>query len=125
MVATTAMGTRKTGGAKLITCFLPHGKAMEVAERLHREKSIAAANFYSGRGRGTLEAVGDTGWVEIDILEIVIAAGVADEIFAHIYEIADIDRPHGGVIVQSHLNDATSYVLPEQSAAPFTPNSGS
>ena len=37
-------------GGKLITCFLPKGKALEVAELLHHEKSRFCAISRAGAG---------------------------------------------------------------------------
>jgi hypothetical protein len=110
--------TMETADARLIRCYLPKGRAMETAERLHGEKGIEAVNFASGRGRATLETVSFGAWVEVDILYVVVAPERADEIFDFIYEIADIDRLHGGLMVQGRLTAATAYTLPAEPSEP-------
>lgn len=98
---------------KLITCIIPKGKAIEVAKLLHEEKGIHTANVSSGRGRGLVEPVGFSGWYEVEILTVVVSQGEADEIFNFIYDKADVDRAHGGIIYQGRLTTSTHFELPK------------
>jgi hypothetical protein len=100
-------------GGKLITCFLPKGKALEVAELLHHEKSMISCDFTSGRGRGLVKSVSYGGWVEVDILSIIVLAGEADGIFEFIYHEAGIGHYQGGFIFQTDLMRSTPFTLPE------------
>ena len=37
---------------KLITCFLPKGKALDLVRALHEDKGVNTANVTSGRDQG-------------------------------------------------------------------------
>ena len=45
---------------------------------------------------------------------VIVPAEKADEIFAYIYELAEIGEPHHGIIFQSDLLHASDYQLPEK-----------
>jgi nitrogen regulatory protein PII len=104
------------GGAKLITAILPKGRGIPVVRALKDEKGLAAANVNSARGTGRIthrarrKAITET---EKDILTVVVPCDRQDEIFAFIYENAEIGRPHGGLIYQTDLSVATVYSLPD------------
>jgi hypothetical protein len=99
-------------GGKLITCFLPKGKALEVAELLHDRKNIVTCDFTSGRGRGLVKSVSYGRWVEMDILSIIVTAVEAEDIFEFIYHEAGIGHYRGGFIFQIDLLRSTSFTLP-------------
>ena len=48
------------------------------------------------------------------LVQIVVPAKEADALFKHVHEAARIDRPGGGVILQTPLIAATPYELPEE-----------
>ena len=101
---------------KLITCILPHGVALDVLQKLKDEKGIIEASANSARGMGKLTPLahrGVGGETEKDILNVLAVADQADELFEYLYDIARINRPHGGIIFMTPLGRTTPFVLPE------------
>lgn len=103
-------------GQKLITGILPKGRSSTVINRLKEEKGINTANINSARGMGKLtpnayRGVGEQ--TEKEILDVVVDSSKADEIFEFIYDIAEINRPHGGIIYMTKLQQTTEYILPD------------
>ena len=101
---------------KLITCILPKGLALPMLKKLKEEKGINRANINSGRGMGKItplayRGIGDQ--AEKEMLNIVVNEEQADDIFNYIYEKADINRPHGGIIYMSQLGMSTPFTLPD------------
>lgn len=101
---------------KLITVILPKGTAMGMAKKLRDEKNINRANVDSARGMGKLtpdahRGVGEQ--TEKDILNVVVAEDQSEDIFEYIYETAEINQPHGGMIYMSKLHTASPYILPD------------
>lgn len=101
---------------KLITGIMPKGKGVDILKKLKVEKDIITANIDSARGMGHLtpqahRGVGEQS--EKEILTVVIEKHRADEIFEYIYEIAEIDKPHGGMIFMTRLLMSSPYVLPD------------
>ena len=101
---------------KLITGILPGGIATDVLRKLRDEKGIIAAHANSARGMGKLtprayRGVGEQ--TEKHILNVVVDADRADEIFEYIYHEGKIDRPHGGIIFMTRLQHQTPFILPE------------
>ena len=101
---------------KLITCILPKGIALDVVKKLRDEKGINTGNVDSARGMGKLaphayRGVGEQ--TEKEILNVVVTAIEADEIFEYIYEAAKINYPRGGIIYMTKLQKATPYILPD------------
>lgn len=101
---------------KLITCILPKGVAMGVVRDLKTEKGIITANVDSARGMGKLTPLAYRGvgeQTEKEILNVVVRADLSDELFEYIYHVANINRPHGGLIYLCKLQQATAYSLPD------------
>src|SRR3990172_1439822 len=101
---------------KLITGILKKGKGIDGLIKLKDEKSIITANVDSARGMGRLTPEAHRGigeQSEKEILNVVVSAEHADAIFEYIYEIAEINKPHGGLIYMTRLQRATAYVLPD------------
>lgn len=106
---------------KLITCILPRGTALDVLKRLQEDKGIIEAGVNSARGMGKLTPLTHRGMgeqSEKDILNVVVSADEADEIFAYLYETARINRPHGGLIYMTSLGYTTPFVLPDLTPPP-------
>lgn len=101
---------------KLITCILPKGKALPVLEALRAEQGIISANINNARGTGriTLRAF-RTGYSETEkeVLRVVVPEERADELFEFIFDRAEIDRPHGGIMYQTALDIASTFELPD------------
>lgn len=101
---------------KLITCILPIGCASALIRSLKEEKGIDTANVNHARGTGRLTPHRERGigeQTEKDIVNIVVEAPIADDIFEYVFLKANIDRPHGGLIYMNQLITATPFVLPD------------
>lgn len=101
--------------ARLITCVLYRGASKRVLEALHRE-GINAASVYHARGSAIGDPVGPKGLpaeFEKEVLTVVVDAPQADDIFARIFELANIDRPYGGFLYMQRLSRRVPYQLPD------------
>ena len=101
---------------KLITCILPKGIALGVAAKLKTDFGLMSVDIKSARGVGKITPLayrGIGGQSEKEILTVVVPSESADEIFDYIYEEADINRPHGGLMFVYPLFQATRYAVPE------------
>jgi len=96
---------------KLITCITPSKKGLEIIERLKKEKNIITAN--KSYARGSLNIGSKIKYEEVEVIGVVVKEGEADDVFAFLYEIAEINRPHNGYIFQNVLTRSTEYSLPE------------
>lgn len=107
---------RALNTTKLITAILPKGSSLKVVDKLKHEKLITTANFNYARGMGKLtpakyRGVGEQS--EKEILTVIVDESRGDEIFEYIYNVAEINRPHGGFIYMQKLMQSTEFVLPE------------
>jgi hypothetical protein len=101
---------------KMICCILPKGVALGVSVRLKEAHNIVSSNISNARGVGKITPLAYrriVGQSEKEILSVVIAAEIADDIFAFIYQEAEIDKPHGGIMYMHSLYRSTEYHLPE------------
>lgn len=103
--------TQRSEKSKLITCFLPKGKALDLVRALHDDKGVNTANVTSGRDQGLVRTGG--AWAEIEILDVTVNADKAEDIFWFMFEKAEIDAPGGGFIFQAPLLRSTPFELPE------------
>ncbi len=79
--------------SKLITSFLPHGTGVSMIKLLKEETGVYTGNVNSSRGTGSSAGASDfDSWVEVDVLDVVVDANRADEIFNFIYEKAGYGR---------------------------------
>lgn len=104
---------------KLITCVLPKGIAVEVISQLKEKYGIVSANINNARGVGKITPLiyrGIGAQSEKEILTVVVKDDIADELFEFIYNEANINRPHGGLMFMNKLSNATIYRLPEVQA---------
>ncbi|MBT2971002.1 MAG: hypothetical protein KME56_08330 [Candidatus Thiodiazotropha sp. (ex Ctena orbiculata)] len=100
---------------KVITCVLPKGKAGPVLEVLARERKLTAVDIHFARGIGRItplrhRGIGETS--EREVLTVAVAAAEADEMFEYIHGLAEIDRPHGGLMYMHDLQISTGFSLP-------------
>lgn len=100
---------------KVITCILPKGRAQPLALALVRERGLTAVDVHFARGVGRItplrhRGIGETS--EREILTVAVPAGDAAALFTFIYETAEINRPHGGLMYMHALRCATPYALP-------------
>lgn len=100
---------------KIITCILPRGKGIEVMRRLKTDKGIVEGYVNTARGMGKLSPGVHRGLgeqTEKEILDVIVDSGQAEEIFEYLYETAEIDQPHGGIIFMAKVQQVTPYLLP-------------
>ncbi|MCH7564246.1 MAG: hypothetical protein IH968_10530 [Gemmatimonadetes bacterium] len=103
-------------GKKLITCIMPHGRALPVLEALKEELGILATSIHHARGTGRMtplawRGVGEA--AEKDVLSVIVPASRAEEVFGFIYENGRINQPHGGIVYQQTLSKSTEFHLPD------------
>ena len=100
--------------SKLITSFLPHGTGVPIVKLLKQETGICTGNISSSRGTGSSAGASNfDNWVEVDVLDVVVDADRADEIFSYIYEKAAIREGNHGFIIQQSLVGCTKFSLPD------------
>lgn len=102
--------------SKLISAILPKGVALGVIRKLRKEKNINAVNMNYARGNGRLiPIIHKSGVVEHEkeILTVVVEEEHSEEIFEYIYILADINKPHGGLMYMHSLIQSSEYVLPD------------
>jgi len=95
---------------------LPKGIGIGVMKKLKEERDIITSNVDSARGMGKLtphKYRGAGEQTEKEILNVVVNKESADDLFEYIYEIAEINRPHGGMIYMSRLQESSTYTLPD------------
>ena len=81
---------------------------------LKQETGICTGNINSSRGTGSSAGTSDfENWVEVDVLDVVVDADRADEIFNFIYEKAGVGEGNHGFIIQQNLARATKFSLPD------------
>jgi hypothetical protein len=104
---------------KLITCILPDdGIHRKLLTDLHTNRKAVRVSSQSCLGMGTFaDAKAKPGTLPdaylIRVVQIVAKAEEADELFAYVHAVAEINRPGGGVMMQAPLIAATHYELPE------------
>ncbi|HBG96114.1 MAG TPA: hypothetical protein DDY14_12575 [Chromatiaceae bacterium] len=101
---------------KVITCILPKGKAMPLARFLIKEYGFTTVDVHYARGVGRItplrhRGIGETS--ERDVLTVAVPAAEADDLFETIFNVAEIGRPHGGLMFMHALMAATAFSLPE------------
>ena len=103
-------------GEKLITCIVPHGRALPVLEALKEELGILATTIHHARGTGRMtplvwRGVGEV--AEKDVMSVIVPASRAEEVFGFIYEHGGLNQPHGGILYQQPLAKSTECHLPD------------
>ena len=98
--------------------MLPKGKARGLLKNLKAEQGIVTADVHSARG-ALLQFGADAGQeqtVEKDILQVVVPAALANEVFTFIYHQAGIGEEAGnGFMFQGDLLGSIPYLLPDLS----------
>ncbi|MBK1721010.1 hypothetical protein [Thiocystis violacea] len=101
---------------KIITCILPKGRALPLVRILARDHGLNTVEINYARGVGRItplrhRGIGETS--EREILTVAVPASEADSFFELIYEAAEINRPHGGLMFLHGTTMATGFALPE------------
>lgn len=87
-----------------------------MVNNLRESFGTVSANINNARGVGKITPLAFRGvgeQTEKEILTVEVNVENADEMFEFIYEAADINRPHGGIMYMHPLLQSTEYVLPE------------
>ena len=101
--------------SRLITAILPKGVALQVVDLLKNEKNIITANLIYARGVGKMTPLKHRGMgeqSEREILTAVVSEDRGEEIFEYIFNVAEINKPHGGFIFMYSML-SSEYTLPE------------
>jgi len=101
---------------KVIVAILPKGRAMAVVRKLVAERGLTAVDVNYARGAGRItplrhRGIGET--AEKEVLTVRVPAAEADDVFEYIYRVAEINRPHGGLMYMHAAPQATAFVLPD------------
>jgi len=100
---------------KVITCVLPKGKAGSVLKVLVRERELTSVDIHYARGVGRITPLRHRGIGETplrEVLTVAVPAADADEMFEYIHELAEVNRPHGGLMYMHDLRSSTGFSLP-------------
>ncbi|NKB32733.1 MAG: hypothetical protein GKR91_06510 [Pseudomonadales bacterium] len=103
--------------AREIVCILPKGKSSIVEAGLIEDHGIHDANFHHARGIGKFSALTAKGLGEQrekEILQVVVTKEKTDEIFKYIWEKAEMNQPHGGLIYVVKVPVMALMNLPEE-----------
>lgn len=109
------MSAPSAGAAMLITCVLYRGGGEKVLRALFG-RGITRTGHSPARGSAIGDPVESDGLprqFEKEVVTCVVDASEADEVFAFIFETAEIDRPHGGFMYMERLGRASAYALPD------------
>jgi len=104
---------------KMISCIVPMGRSKPAMLALKDKFGITTANFNFARGIGKRSPLAARGWgeeSEKEILNVMVDAKQADEIFAFLYHETHIDQPHQGIMYMQSIEKATQYRLPHMPA---------
>ena len=85
---------------KLITSIMPKGAGRKVLVGLRKDHGINTGNINMARGAGMYNPMARRGigeQTEKEMLTVIVPAEKADEIFAYIYELAEIGEPITGL----------------------------
>ncbi|MBT8115892.1 MAG: hypothetical protein KJP04_10935 [Arenicella sp.] len=101
--------------AKMITCILPKGKAIGLQQAIIQERGIDSVNFHRGRGvgRSSRGSDGIGAQQEREVLEVIIPADKADELFSYIYDKVDIGEQHGGIMYMQKVPKVSVLTMPD------------
>lgn len=108
---------------KLITCFLPSGRAMDVLERLRKEHELTSLSYHHARGVGVGTRSGRRKPVaaEREVITVLVPAAHADDIFHTLFFAAGLDEPNTGMMFMERVLRASPFEMPpipESSEAP-------
>lgn len=99
---------------KLITCIMPAGRGLELIEQL-RELGVTSAQVHHARGVGqsSKRRRGVSLYAEREVVQALVAAARADEVFEMLYAAAEIGRPHAGMILMEKAVHGIPLTLPD------------
>lgn len=105
---------------KLITCFLPSGRAMDVLERLRAEHGLTSLMYHHARGVGVGTRRGWGGHVaaEREVITVLAPQASAEDIFQYLFRAAGLDEPNTGMVFMERVIRATPFELPRVESPP-------
>jgi len=100
---------------KQVTAILPKGKGLPLITALKNEKKVVTATLNFARGVGKMtplryRGVGEQ--TEKEIVSIIVAADIAEDIYRFVYEFSDLNHPHAGLVYMNALGAANEFSLP-------------
>jgi len=100
---------------KIITCFLPQGRAAEVLERVRKQFGIASTLYHHARGVGFGTR---RGWrtfhaSEREVITVLAREAEADELFKFLYFDAGLDEPNAGLVFMERALRASPLEMPD------------
>lgn len=101
---------------KQIVAILPKGKGLDIIRALKEEKQVVSANLNFARGVGRMGPLRSRGLgeqSEKEIVNVIVPADTAEDVYSYIYDAAEIDSPHAGILYMAALGAANHFVLPE------------
>jgi len=107
---------KKIVGAKLITAILPKGKGFELQQVLIDEKGHNSTMLHHARGVGKFSTMGRSGLgeqLEKEIIEVMVKAEDADELFEFMFFKAEMNHPHSGIIYMNDSPVSSTVELPD------------
>ena len=107
------MTARRTAH-KMITCIMPAGRGLEIIEQL-RELGVASAQVHHARGAGksSKRRRGVSLYAEREVVQALVDAARADEVFDFMYAAAGIGRPHAGMLLMEKVVHGVPLALPD------------
>ncbi|TAK44655.1 MAG: hypothetical protein EPO27_12145 [Betaproteobacteria bacterium] len=105
---------------RLLTCFLPAGRALAVLERLRKEHDLTSLLYHHARGVGVGSQRGWRSYVaaEREVISVLAPEARADELFRFLFFAAGLDEPNSGMVLMERVLRASPFELPEIPAAP-------
>jgi len=85
---------------KLITLITVSGRGVELMELVENRKGVLSVTHHHARGtdRPGQQPPGKIQWSERDVLMVLVEAPQADELFALLFDAAELGEPHQGLI---------------------------
>jgi len=101
--------------SRLITAFLPSGRATGVLERLRKEHGLSSMAYHHARGIGTGTRRGRNTFVstEREVITVLVPDAQADEIFRIIYYAAGLNAPNTGLVFMERVLRMSAMIEPE------------
>lgn len=105
---------------KLITCFLPSGRAMGVLERLREKHGLTSLMYHHARGVGvgTRRGWGSHVAAEREVITVLAPQANAEDIFQYLFGAAGLDEPNSGMVFMERVIRASPFELPEIETPP-------
>ena len=103
---------------KCIMVVLPDDRTdRRLIKALRREKGITRVDMVSVRAVAAMQEAKTKGGrlpepTLARLVTVVVTETEADAVFDYIYEVAEIDRPGGGMVLMNRLLGATPFLLP-------------